>query len=303
MENQTPERRQRVLSAIQPTAIPTLGNYLGALRNWKAMSDDYDCVYAVADLHAITVRQDPATLRRQTMEAFALLLSIGLDPDKNVVFVQSHVNTHAQLAWILDCYTQFGEASRMTQFKDKSQKHADNVNVGLFAYPVLMAADILLYQANYVPIGEDQKQHVELCRDIAHLLLLHIEQRADLCHVRAAQVCHGLEAADAALKEKIHQKCFDRVVVVVAERDRFDAVLVHRGRKRTAAELGTQRAGIFLLALQKHDLVDRHVHADVLDTERRAIVGHGIKAHARHTRFDRDGHDLERLLVEFGKAR
>ena len=137
MENQTPERRQRVLSAIQPTAIPTLGNYLGALRNWKAMSDDYDCVYAVADLHAITVRQDPATLRRQTMEAFALLLSIGLDPDKNVVFVQSHVNTHAQLAWILDCYTQFGEASRMTQFKDKSQKHADNVNVGLFAYPVL----------------------------------------------------------------------------------------------------------------------------------------------------------------------
>ena len=166
MENQTPERRQRVLSAIQPTAIPTLGNYLGALRNWKAMSDDYDCVYAVADLHAITVRQDPATLRRQTMEAFALLLSIGLDPDKNVVFVQSHVNTHAQLAWILDCYTQFGEASRMTQFKDKSQKHADNVNVGLFAYPVLMAADILLYQANYVPIGEDQKQHVELCRNI-----------------------------------------------------------------------------------------------------------------------------------------
>ena len=167
MENQTPERRQRVLSAIQPTAIPTLGNYLGALRNWKAMSEDYDCVYAVADLHAITVRQDPATLRRQTMEAFALLLSIGLDPQESVVFIQSHVSTHAQLAWILDCYTQFGEASRMTQFKDKSQKHADNVNVGLFAYPVLMAADILLYQANYVPIGEDQKQHVELCRDVA----------------------------------------------------------------------------------------------------------------------------------------
>ena len=167
MENQTPERRQRVLSAIQPTAIPTLGNYLGALRNWKAMSEDYDCVYAVADLHAITVRQDPATLRRQTMEAFALLLSIGLDPQESVVFIQSHVSTHAQLAWILDCYTQFGEASRMTQFKDKSQKHADNVNVGLFAYPVLMAADILLYQANYVPIGEDQKQHLEITRDIA----------------------------------------------------------------------------------------------------------------------------------------
>lgn len=167
MENNNTERRKRVLSAIQPTAIPTLGNYLGALRNWKAMSDDYDCVYAVADLHAITVRQDPATLRKQTLEAFALLLSIGLDPEKNIVFIQSHVNTHAQLAWILDCYTQFGEAARMTQFKDKSQKHADNVNVGLFAYPVLMAADILLYQADFVPIGADQKQHLEITRDIA----------------------------------------------------------------------------------------------------------------------------------------
>ena len=167
MENQTPERRQRVLSAIQPTAIPTLGNYLGALRNWKAMSEDYDCVYAVADLHAITVRQDPATLRRQTMEAFALLLSIGLDPQESVVFIQSHVSTHAQLAWILDCYTQFGELSRMTQFKDKSAKHADNINAGLFTYPVLMAADILVYQADLVPVGQDQKQHVELCRDIA----------------------------------------------------------------------------------------------------------------------------------------
>ena len=167
MENQTPERRQRVLSAIQPTAIPTLGNYLGALRNWKAMSEDYDCVYAVADLHAITVRQDPATLRRQTMEAFALLLSIGLDPQESVVFIQSHVSTHAQLAWILDCYTQFGELSRMTQFKDKSAKHADNVNAGLFTYPSLMAADILLYNADYVPVGADQKQHLELCRNIA----------------------------------------------------------------------------------------------------------------------------------------
>ena len=119
MENQTPERRQRVLSAIQPTAIPTLGNYLGALRNWKAMSEDYDCVYAVADLHAITVRQDPATLRRQTMEAFALLLSIGLDPQESVVFIQSHVSTHAQLAWIIESYTQIGAASSMTQLKGK----------------------------------------------------------------------------------------------------------------------------------------------------------------------------------------
>ena len=164
MEN---EKKSVVLSCIQPTAVPTLGNYLGALKNWKYMSEDYDCYYAVADLHAITVRQEPAKLRKQTMEMYALLIALGLDPEKNVVFVQSHVPEHSQLSWILNCYTQFGEASRMTQFKDKSQKHADNINVGLFDYPVLMAADILLYQADYVPIGADQKQHLELARNIA----------------------------------------------------------------------------------------------------------------------------------------
>ena len=164
MEN---EKKSVVLSCIQPTAVPTLGNYLGALKNWKYMSEDYDCYYAVADLHAITVRQEPAKLRKQTMEMYALLIALGLDPEKNVVFVQSHVPEHSQLSWILNCYTQFGEASRMTQFKDKSQKHADNINVGLFDYPVLMAADILLYQANFVPIGADQKQHLELARNIA----------------------------------------------------------------------------------------------------------------------------------------
>lgn len=164
---ETTQPKQRVLSMIQPTAIPTLGNYIGALRNWSAIQEEYTCFYAVSDLHAITVRQDPATFRRQSMEAYALLLAIGLDPQKNTVFVQSHVQTHAQLAWLLNCYTQFGEASRMTQFKDKSSKHVDNINVGLFSYPVLMAADILLYQAHYVPIGADQKQHLELARDIA----------------------------------------------------------------------------------------------------------------------------------------
>ena len=131
------------------------------------MSKDNDCIYAVADLHAITVRQEPAKLRKQTLEMYALLLAIGLDPEESIVFVQSHVPQHAELAWILNCYTQFGEASRMTQFKDKSAKHADNINVGLFSYPTLMAADILLYQADYVPIGADQKQHLELARDIA----------------------------------------------------------------------------------------------------------------------------------------
>lgn len=165
MENQ--EKKKIVLSAIQPTGTPTLGNYLGALKNWKAMADDYDCLFAVADLHSITVRPDPADLRKRTLEMYALLLALGLDPEKNTVFIQSMVPEHAQLAWILDCYTQFGEASRMTQFKDKSEKHPDNVNVGLFAYPVLMAADILLYQTDFVPIGADQKQHLEITRDIA----------------------------------------------------------------------------------------------------------------------------------------
>ena len=166
MEN-TAEKKSRVLSMIQPTSVPTLGNYLGAFKNWAAMAHDNDCLFAVADLHAITVRQEPAKLRRQSLEMYALLLAIGLDPEESIIFVQSHVPTHSQMAWLLNCYTQFGEAARMTQFKDKSAKHADNINVGLFSYPTLMAADILLYQADYVPIGADQKQHLELARDIA----------------------------------------------------------------------------------------------------------------------------------------
>lgn len=164
---ETTEQKKTVLSAIQPTGTPTLGNYLGALKNWKTMSDRYNCFYAVADLHSITVRPEPAQLRRRTMEMYALLLALGLDPEVNTVFVQSHVEAHAQLAWVLNCYTQFGEAARMTQFKDKSEKHPENVNVGLFAYPTLMAADILLYQADFVPVGADQKQHLEITRDIA----------------------------------------------------------------------------------------------------------------------------------------
>ena len=160
-------RRKRALSCIQPTGAPTLGNYLGALRNWVAMQDEFDCAFAVADLHALTVRQEPAKLRQQILEMYALLLAIGLDPEKNLIFVQSHVPAHAELSWLLSCCTQFGELSRMTQFKDKSAKHADNINLGLFAYPTLMAADILLYQPDYVPVGADQKQHCELSRNIA----------------------------------------------------------------------------------------------------------------------------------------
>lgn len=166
MDN-TPEKKPRVLSCIQPSGTFTLGNYLGALKNWVKMQEDCNCFFAVADLHAITVRQDPAKFREQIRSAFSMLIAIGLDPEKSPIFLQSHVAAHSQLAWVLNCYTQFGELSRMTQFKDKSQKHADNVNAGLFDYPVLMAADILLYQADYVPIGEDQKQHLELARNIA----------------------------------------------------------------------------------------------------------------------------------------
>ncbi len=165
MEDNT--QKKRMLSGIQPSGDLHLGNYLGAISNWAALADEYDNYYFMADLHTITVRQDPADLRRRSLNQLAQYIACGLDPEKNVLFMQSHVPAHAQLAWVLNCYTMFGELSRMTQFKDKSAKHKDNINAGLFTYPVLMAADILLYQPHYVPVGEDQKQHVEICRDIA----------------------------------------------------------------------------------------------------------------------------------------
>lgn len=161
------EKRKRILSGIQPTGNPTLGNYVGAVRNWPLLQQDYDCLYMVADLHALTVRQVPAELRRHTREMTALLLAVGIDPKEHVLFVQSHVPAHCELSWILSCNTQFGELSRMTQFKDKSAKHPDNVNGGLFTYPVLMAADILIYNADLVPMGQDQTQHLEIARTIA----------------------------------------------------------------------------------------------------------------------------------------
>lgn len=156
-----------VLSGVQPSGNLTIGNYLGAIKNFSAFAGEYKPFYCVVDLHAITVRQVPAELRRRTYETLALYIASGLDPEKNVLFVQSHVPAHAELGWILDCYTMFGELSRMTQFKDKSAKHAENINAGLFTYPALMAADILLYQTDIVPVGADQKQHLELARDIA----------------------------------------------------------------------------------------------------------------------------------------
>lgn len=161
------QTKKVMLSGIQPSGDLTLGSYLGAIKNWSARADEFDCYYFMADLHSITVRQNPADLRRRTLEQLAQYIACGLDPEKNTLFVQSHVPAHTQLGWVLDCYTMFGELSRMTQFKDKSAKNADNINAGLFTYPALMAADILLYQPDYVPVGDDQKQHVELCRDVA----------------------------------------------------------------------------------------------------------------------------------------
>ena len=161
------QKKKSILSGIQPTGVFTLGNYIGAVKNWAPLQDEFDCAYMIADLHSITVRQDPAELRRRILECYALLISCGIDPKRSIVFIQSQVPTHAELGWILSCYTQFGELSRMTQFKDKSAKHADNVNAGLFTYPSLMAADILLYQADLVPVGADQRQHLEITRDIA----------------------------------------------------------------------------------------------------------------------------------------
>ena len=159
--------KKTIFSGVQPSGNLTIGNYLGALKNFPLLQDDYDCLYCVVDLHSITVRQDPALLKERSYAVLALYIACGLDPDKNILFLQSQVPGHAELAWALNCYTYMGELNRMTQFKDKSKKHADNINGGLYTYPVLMASDILLYKSDMVPIGQDQKQHLELARNIA----------------------------------------------------------------------------------------------------------------------------------------
>ncbi len=161
------EDKKVIFSGMQPSGVITLGNYLGALKNWTNLQDEYNCLYCIVDMHAITVRQEPAVLRKNARELMMLYIAAGLDPEKNTIYMQSHVSAHAELAWILNCYTYMGELSRMTQFKDKSQKHGDNINAGLFTYPALMAADILLYQTDLVPVGIDQRQHLELARDVA----------------------------------------------------------------------------------------------------------------------------------------
>ena len=161
------EKKKVLYSGMQATGTLTLGNYLGALKNWVKMHEEFTCFYGVMDLHSLTVRQDPVQFRKNARALYALYVAAGLDPEKNCIYYQSHVAAHAQLGWVLDCFTYMGELNRMTQFKDKASKHADNINAGLYTYPVLMAADILLYQANVVPVGVDQKQHLEITRDIA----------------------------------------------------------------------------------------------------------------------------------------
>ncbi len=161
------EDKKVIFSGVQPSGNVTLGNYLGAIRNWVNLQEDYNCIYAMMDLHSITVRQNPQELKKKTLDLLALYIASGIDPEKNILFVQSHNHCHAELGWVLNCYTYMGELSRMTQFKDKSSKHAENINAGLFTYPVLMAADILLYQTDLVPVGKDQMQHIEICRDVA----------------------------------------------------------------------------------------------------------------------------------------
>lgn len=161
------EEKKIIYSGMQPSGYITLGNYLGALKNWTQLQDEYNCLFCIVDMHAITVRQDPAKLRKSAREVLIQYIASGLDPEKNIIYYQSHVPAHAELGWILNCYTYMGELNRMTQFKEKSQRHADNINAGLFTYPVLMASDILLYQTDLVPVGEDQRQHLEITRDIA----------------------------------------------------------------------------------------------------------------------------------------
>ena len=204
------DEKKVMLSGIQPSGDLHLGNYLGAIKNWAARAEEFDCYYFMADMHTITVRQNPADLRRRTLEQLAQYIACGLDPEKNTLFIQSHVPQHAELGWVLNCYTMFGELSRMTQFKDKSAKHKDNINGGLFTYPSLMAADILLYQPDYVPVGEDQKQHVELTRNIVQRfngIYGDVFKMPEPYIPKAGARVMGLTAPDSKMSKSIPEGC------------------------------------------------------------------------------------------------
>lgn len=234
--------RKRIFSGVQPSGKLTLGNYLGAIRNFGLLQDEYECLYCVVDMHAITVRQNPADLRRQTLEVLAQYLACGLDPEKSTLFIQSHVPAHAELAWVLNCYTMFGELSRMTQFKDKSAKHADNVNAGLFDYPVLMASDILLYQTDLVPVGVDQLQHIELTRNIA-------------------QRFNGLYSDTFAMPEPYIPKAGAKIMS-----------LQDPTRKMSKSD---ENANGFILLMDKPDEIMRKFRRAVTDSDSRIVRGEG----------------------------
>ncbi len=224
-----------MLSGIQPSGDLHLGNYLGAIQNWRDRAEEFDCYYFMADLHTITVRQTPADLRRRTLEQLAQYIACGLDPERNTLFIQSHVPQHAQLGWVLNCFTMFGELSRMTQFKDKSAKHGDNVNGGLFTYPALMAADILLYQPDYVPVGEDQKQHVELTRNIVQRfngIYGEVFKMPEPYIPKAGARIMGLTAPDSKMSKSAPEGC-----VFLMERPED----IQRKFKRAVTDSDTQR--------------------------------------------------------------
>ena len=210
MENAENTPKKVMLSGIQPSGALHLGNYLGPLRHWPKMIEEFDCYFFLADLHTITVRQEPAALRQQTMTLLASYIACGLDPEKCTLFIQSHVHQHAELGWVLNCYAMFGELSRMTQFKDKSAKHQENVNGGLFTYPCLMAADILLYQPDFVPVGEDQRQHVELCRNIVQRfngIYGEVFKMPEAFIPKAGARVMGLSAPDAKMSKSAPEGC------------------------------------------------------------------------------------------------
>lgn len=297
MEPEKTEQSKKVIfSAIQPSGTVTLGNYLGALKNWIDLQDEYDCVYALADMHTITVRQEPAKFRRNTLEAYALLLACGIDPEKSPFFVQSHVPEHAQLAWVLNCYTQFGELQRMTQFKDKSQKHPDNVNAGLFTYPSLMAADILLYQADLVPVGVDQKQHIELTRNVA--------ERFNGLYGQTFKLPEGYIPKSGAkimsLQDPTHKmsKSDENVNASIAVLDRPEDIMRKFKRAVTDSEACVRRApgkdgvnnlmGIYSCVTGKTDAQIEAEFAGKGYGDFKAAVGEAVVEHLRpiHEKFD-----------------
>ncbi len=235
MENTENTPKKVMLSGIQPSGDLHLGNYLGAIKNWAERAEQYDCFYFMADMHTITVRQNPADLRRRTVEQLAQYIACGLDPERNTLFIQSHVHQHAELGWILNCYTMFGELSRMTQFKDKAARHQENVNGGLFTYPCLMAADILLYQPDYVPVGEDQKQHVELTRNIVQRfngIYGEVFKMPEPFIPKAGARVMGLSAPDTKMSKSVPEGC---VFLMEPEED------IRRKFKRAVTDSDTER--------------------------------------------------------------